>query len=111
MKNRQIRRPQLLVYRFPPRLSLPVREMRPSPIALMSFGPCYTAEKHAFMDAHELVLRHCFCLSICRGGLYRQGFRATATNLASAVLLGAITHKRRKQITAQSKAILPGRVC
>jgi hypothetical protein len=29
-----------------------VREMRPSPIALMSFHPCYTAEKHAFMDAH-----------------------------------------------------------
>jgi transposase, IS5 family len=24
----------------------------PSPIALISFRPCYTAEKHAFMDAH-----------------------------------------------------------
>jgi IS5 family transposase len=52
MKNRQIRRPQLLVCRFPSRLSLPVREMRPSPIAFMSFRPCYTAEKHAFIDAH-----------------------------------------------------------
>jgi hypothetical protein len=29
-----------------------LRARRPSPIALMSFRPCYTAEKHAFMDAH-----------------------------------------------------------
>jgi len=29
-----------------------MREMRLPPIALMSFRPCDTAEKHAFMDAH-----------------------------------------------------------
>jgi hypothetical protein len=29
-----------------------LREMRPSPIALISFRPSDTAEEHAFMDAH-----------------------------------------------------------
>jgi hypothetical protein len=29
-----------------------MREMRPSPIALVSFRPCYTAEKRTFMEAH-----------------------------------------------------------
>jgi hypothetical protein len=29
-----------------------MREMRPSPIALVSFRPFYTAEKHTFMDPH-----------------------------------------------------------
>jgi hypothetical protein len=29
-----------------------MREMRSSSIALLSFRPCYTAEKNAFMDAH-----------------------------------------------------------
>jgi hypothetical protein len=29
-----------------------MREMRLSLIALVSFRPCYTTEKHAFMDAH-----------------------------------------------------------
>jgi len=29
-----------------------MREIRPAPITLLSFRPCYTAEKHAFMDAH-----------------------------------------------------------
>jgi len=34
------RRPQLLVCRFPSRLSLPLRDMRPAPITLMSSRPC-----------------------------------------------------------------------
>jgi hypothetical protein len=29
-----------------------MREIRPAPITLLSFRPCYAAEKHAFMDAH-----------------------------------------------------------
>jgi hypothetical protein len=29
-----------------------MREIRPGAITRLSFRPCYTAEKHAFMDAH-----------------------------------------------------------
>src|SRR6516165_1569542 len=55
MKTGKSGRPQLLVCRFPPRLLLLMREMRPAPITLISFRSCYTAEKHAFMDAHYLA--------------------------------------------------------
>ena len=52
IEKSKLGRPQLPVCRFPPRLSLPMREMSPAPITLIFSRPCYPSEKHAFMDAH-----------------------------------------------------------